>query len=115
MIVLRNKNFGAIQKIKDQYKGSLKEYRDPRGKETSYKYIINPMKSKTLPEDIRNRVRAGAQYKGQNPDKAEKDILKQRQQLAKKMEFKYNNPRLGAIKDVMEIKPWRKSYDSIKK
>jgi len=108
MIVLRNKNFGAIQRIKDQYNGSLKEYRDPREKEISYKYIINPMKSKTLPEDVRNRNRAWAQYKGQNPDKAEKDLLKLRHREAKKMEFKYNNPRLGAIKDVIEYKSWRK-------
>lgn len=108
MIVLRNKNFGVIQRIKDQYNGSLKEYRDPREKEISYKYIINPMKSKTLPEDVKSRVRLRAQHKGQNPDKAEKDILKSRQQWAKKLEFKFNNPRLGAIKDVIETKPWRK-------
>lgn len=108
MIVLRNKNFGAIQRIKDQYNGSLKEYRDPREKEIAYKYIINPMKSKTLPEDVKSRVLAGAQYKGQDPDKAEKDLLKQRQQWAKRLEFKYNNPRLGAIKDVIEYKSWRK-------
>lgn len=108
MIVLRNKNFGAIQRIKDQYKYSLKAYRDPKGKEYVYKHIINPMKSKTLPEEYRRWVRADAQNKGQNPDKVEKDLLKQEQQLAKKMEFKYNNPRLGAIKDVIETKPWRK-------
>jgi hypothetical protein len=108
MIILRNKNFGAVQRIKDQYKYSLKEYRDPKGKEYVHKHIIDPMKSKTLPEDVRNRNRAWAQYKGQNPDKAEKDLLKQRQQWAKKLEFKYNNPRLGAIKDVIENKAWRK-------
>lgn len=67
------------------------------------------MKSKTLPEDVRSRVQARAQYKGQNPDKAEKDLLKLRQQEAKKVEFKYNNPRLGAIRDVIETKPWK--YD----
>ena len=107
MIILRNKNFGAIQRIKDQYKYSLKEYRDPKGKEYVHKYIINPMKSETLPNDVKRRVRVDAQYKGQNPDKAEKDLLKQRQQFGKRLEFKYNNPRLGAIKDVIETKPWR--------
>lgn len=108
MIVLRNKNFGAIQRIKDQYSGSLKEYHDPKEREKSYKYFINPMKAKTLPEDVRKRVRANAQYKDQDPDKYEKKILKQRQRFAKELEFKYNNPRLGAIKDVIETKPWRK-------
>jgi len=39
MIILRQKSFGAISRMKDQYKYSLSEYTDPKKKKTLEYYV----------------------------------------------------------------------------
>ena len=95
MIILRQKSFGAISRMKDQYKYSLSEYTDPE-KKKGWEEYVSRMKEDNPTGIIRPRTEEGF-----------KKLISERKREAKKVEFKLKNPRLGALKDTIENKSWK--------
>ena len=96
MIILRQKSFGAISRMKDQYKYSLSEYTDPK-KKKGWEDYVSRMNEDNPTEIVRP-----------NSEEKFKKLISERKKEAKKVEFKLKNPRLGALKDIIENKSWRK-------
>ena len=96
MIILRQKSFGAISRMKDQYKYSFSEYTDPKKKKT-WEYYVSELNQDNPTNIIKPKTQEDFNK-----------LITLRKKEAKKVQFKLKNPKLGAIKDVIENKSWKK-------